>query len=88
MAAQKTPLGSKSDKLWRDAIMRAVKRQVGKGGGKYLEVLADKLVALAADGDVGALKEIGDRLDGKPSQAVSVGGDDGGPVRIKYVVEN
>ena len=88
MAAQKTPLGSKSDKLWRDAIMRAVKRQVVKGGGKYLDVLADKLVKIAAEGDVHALKEIGDRLDGKPSMALSVGGDDGGPVRIKYVVEN
>ena len=37
-----------------------------------LRLLARKLVNKALEGDVAALKEIGDRLDGKPAQAVDV----------------
>ncbi len=65
--------GNKSEKLWRGAVQRAVNRRVdGKRGGKWLERLADRLVKTADGGDVSALREIGDRLDGKPAQAVDV----------------
>lgn len=40
-----------------------------------LERLADALVTKALDGDVPAIKEIGDRLDGKPAQSVAIGQD-------------
>lgn len=83
MAAPKNPVGPKSDKIWRDAIMRAVKREVEKGGGRKLEKLADKLVERGLDGDVSAMREIGDRIDGKPVQAIS--GADGGAVVIQVV---
>ena len=77
MAARKSPAeGRKGDKLWRDALMVAVKRQCETGKKtKKLFKLADKLVEKGLDGDVTALKEIGDRLDGKPTQAVDVGVD-------------
>ncbi len=39
--------------------------------------MAGRLVEKALAGDVTALKEIGDRLDGKPAQAVELGGKDG-----------
>lgn len=65
MAAPKNPKGAKSDKLWRDAIMLAVHR-VHKGDDrKILFRLAERLVTAALDGDITALREIGDRLDGK-----------------------
>ena len=73
MAAPNNPKGAKSDKLWRNAIMVAVKREMTDAEGKptkKLALLADKLVNEAIDGNVVALKEIGDRLDGKASQAV------------------
>ncbi len=35
-----------------------------------LRAVADKLVELAIAGDMQAIKEIGDRLDGKPAQAI------------------
>lgn len=84
MAAPKKPAGAKSDKIWRDAIMRAVKRRLaGEGEPQALEKLADKLVDEGLNGDISAIREIGDRLDGKPSQQVNVNGDDdGGPVRM------
>jgi hypothetical protein len=36
-------------------------------------MLADKLVSTALEGDVPALRELGNRLDGMPVQAVEVG---------------
>lgn len=39
-------------------------------GRDKLRAIADKLVDLAIEGDMQAIKEIGDRLDGKPSQAI------------------
>ncbi len=82
MAAPKrpNPQGSKSDKIWSDAVRRAVKRVQAGTKTKRLEKLADKLVDEGIAGNVAALKEIGDRLDGKSVQAVV--GEDGGPVRI------
>ena len=64
MAARKSPAeGRKGDKLWRDALMVAVKRECEDGGKtKKLAALADKLVERGLDGDVTALKEIGDTL--------------------------
>ena len=79
------PTGSKSDKIWRDAIHRAVKRSSEDGKTKRLEMLADKLVAEALSGDVPALKEIGDRLDGKPAQALEHSGKDGGPLVVSWL---
>ena len=59
--------GPSNDKIWRDAIMRAVHRAANGEKTKRLEQLADQLVARGISGDVPALKEIGDRLDGKPA---------------------
>lgn len=62
--------GPKSDKIWADAVRRAVMRRLENEEGKpqKIERLADNLVALGMAGDVTAIKEIGDRLDGKPKQ--------------------
>lgn len=65
---------AKSDKVWREAVMRAVARRNSKKDPQAIEKLADSLVAKGLDGDVSALKEIGDRLDGKPSQGVDISG--------------
>ena len=77
--------GPKSDKRWADALSRAVHRESdGKGSKKWLEVIADKCVAAAADGDMQAMREIGDRLDGKPSQQVTGPGEDGAHIIKAY----
>jgi len=49
---------------WSDAVRKEL---ISSGG---LKKAAKKLVKLACDGDVRALKEIGDRLDGKAIQAI------------------
>lgn len=78
MAAPLNPKGAKSDKLWRAAIMRAVcrletdERPKDAKPEQRLERLADALVAQGLDGEVPALKEIGDRLDGRAVQTIGV----------------
>ena len=88
MAAPKTKGGHKTDKLWRDALMLAVKRE-DEDKRVYLAVIAEKCVLAAAGGDMAAIKEIGDRLDGKAVQATTISGPDGEPipvgVKVSYV---
>ena len=75
MPARINPGGGKGqDKLWSDAIRIAALESAKKGGPKKLRQAACKLVELAVGGDLAALKEMGDRLDGKPTQAVQVAG--------------
>ena len=71
----------KSDKIWRDAILRAVARRESKKDPQAVEKLAEALVAKGIDGDVSALREIGDRLDGKPAQTIM--GDAAAPVHMR-----
>lgn len=89
MAARKTKSeGKKPDKLWHHAIMRAVNRPNGQilpSTAPKLEFLADRLVEKGLDGDVQAMREVGDRLDGKAPQAIT--GPDGGAMAI-FVIEN
>lgn len=47
---------------------------------RAINLLAINVVDAAIKGDMQAMKEIGDRLDGKPHQ--SIGGQDGGPVAL------
>lgn len=92
MAFQKgqsgNPGGRSTEKLWRDAVRLATHRLVGDldaphpAKSKIIEILAHKLVLKALDGDVPALKEIGDRLDGRPAQSL-LNDDESGPLKME-----
>jgi hypothetical protein len=71
--------GGKPDKLMRDAIMVALNREVDRAGQKTkkLYLIADALVDLAVDGDMQAVKEVNDRVDGKSAQPIEHGVGDG-----------
>jgi len=43
--------------------------------GQALRAIGNKLVEMALDGNLGAIKEIGDRLDGKPAQTTIIEDD-------------
>jgi len=77
------PGGRSKEKIWRSAIERAVKRASSQGM-EAIDELADALIKEAKSGDIPALKEIGDRLDGKVPQAI-VGDDDHPAVLIEIV---
>jgi hypothetical protein len=76
----------KKAKLWRDAINRAIKRRED-ADPLALEKLADQLLVKVAEGDVAAIKEFGDRLDGKPAQAHVGGDDDDTPIQHTHRIE-
>jgi hypothetical protein len=84
------PLGNQNaarGKVWKAAIDRALERrsQSRVDGIKEIDALADKLLDLVATGDLPALKEFGDRLDGKPAQAI-VGDEDHAPIQVKGIL--
>jgi hypothetical protein len=80
MPARKTPSkGGKPDKLMRDAIMLEIKAWDKDERGRRCRndrMLAKALVRKGKDGDVPALKEINDRIDGKIPTLADL--DDGG----------
>ena len=86
MAGNPNPTGGKPDKLMRDAIILALKREAEGANGektKKLYQIADKLVELAIGGDMQAIKEINDRSDGKAPQ--TIGGDPENPVQFGII---
>lgn len=70
------PGGRSNEKMWRDALRMALKEAMADGTPK-LRAVAEKTVALAIEGDMQAIKEIGDRMDGKPAQMLMGDGEDG-----------
>ncbi len=87
MAERGAPEGnqnsSKQNRWWGDTLRRVLLQE----DGKKLRALAEKLVARAEEGDIAALKEIGDRLDGKPAQAIIGGEEDDPPIKVSGVIE-
>jgi hypothetical protein len=62
---------AKNGKIWQQAIKRALARKAKGTIHDGLDKIADNLVEAASDkADQWAIKEIGDRLDGKPAQSI------------------
>lgn len=69
--------GAVADKFWSEAVRLSVYREAADDEGKIrkrLNIIADKLCAMAMEGDMAAIKEIGERLDGKAPQAQIIEG--------------
>lgn len=62
------------DKAWAEAIRVAVMRE-GADGRPKLFALADACVTAALSGDMQAMKEVGDRLDGRAAQSIEMTGE-------------
>jgi len=80
------PLGnknaSKQNRLVTDTIHRALTQDPDK-----LRAAVDKLLDNAADGDLNAFKELTDRIQGKPAQAIVGGDENDNPVKLSGVLE-
>lgn len=87
MSAPKGNQFARKAKIWEQAIKRAIARRANGEIEHGLDELADKLVTLVAQGDLPALKELGDRLDGKPAQAIIGGSDDDPPISVVNRIE-
>lgn len=59
-------------------------KEAGLAGGTRLRDVAKALVDKAVSGDVAAIKEVADRIDGKVAQAV-IGDDGADPLRVELI---
>lgn len=87
MAAPAGNQNARKAKLWEQAVKRALARKANGTVDLGLDQCADKLVSAAVAGEQWALKEIGDRIDGKSAQSVTLSGDEENPLVIKGAVE-
>lgn len=72
---------SKNNRLWAETIKRAVVQS----DPERLRRIAEALLTKAEDGDLGAIKELGDRLDGKAAQVIQ--GDENNPLHLIQKIE-
>jgi hypothetical protein len=73
----------KSEKTFANMLRVAISEAHGEGGTR-LRAVADALVEKAMTGDVPAIKEIADRIDGKVPQAL-VGDDEHDAIALNAV---
>ena len=76
------PAGRPKSKPFKKALYEALK--AADDDSKMLKKVALALVAKAQDGDVPAIKEIADRLDGKVTQPI--GGDEDNPLNLVHQI--
>lgn len=81
-----TAIKHERNRLVRAAILRGM--QEGKDPAEFLEPYTEKLKELALAGEITALRELFDRIDGKPSQQVQLQGDPDQPLvaRLERVI--
>ena len=84
-------IGSKNaskERLFEAAIKRACLAE----NGRKLRSIAEKLTDMAVEGDIQAIKETLDRVDGKSKQPIIGGDPDDAPILIqrieRVIVEN
>ena len=77
------PGGRVQDKPFRTALDMELK--AAGEDHKKLRAIARKLLNEAEDGNMQAIREVADRLDGKPAQAVQHSGEGGGPIQIQRI---
>lgn len=71
MAAPKGNRNAAKGKDWESALRRALAQHESR---QALTNIALKVVNKALEGDMAAIKEIGDRLDGKAAQSIDLSG--------------
>jgi hypothetical protein len=93
MAARKTSAGSSARGKtaaappMREALMRSLEREAGKGSKTpRLQLVADALVDAAIEGEMAAVREVFHRVDGKTAEALG-GEERRGPseLRIRWL---
>jgi ribosomal protein L17 len=68
--------GGKRPKIVTQQVIAALNEAITKGGPNKLRLLVEKLIEMAAGGDMAAMREVFDRAEGKPIQESSVTIDD------------
>ena len=76
------PRGQQRDKPFRDAL----RMEIADAGDdfKALRPIAAALISKASEGDIPAIKELADRLDGKVPQGIEVPENSSGKLTIEW----
>ena len=85
MSAPKGNQNARKGRIWTEAVKRATARKFNGDLNHGLDQLAERLIEAVLRGDLSAIKEYGDRVEGKCVQPIS-GSDDDPPVQISHVV--
>lgn len=64
-------------------MLRLALKEAHEDGKDRLRAVADQLVSKAVSGDIQAIKEVADRLEGKPAQAIQA--DINGELTIQVI---
>ena len=73
------------EKSFANMLNIAIKQATEDGRDK-LRAVADALLDKAMSGDVQAIKEVADRLDGKVAQAIVGGDEDDNPIVTEIII--
>jgi hypothetical protein len=84
--AGRPPGAVNKDKPFRDALRLEISAAQDSDDPRSLRAIARKLLDVAAGGDVQAMKEVADRLDGKVPQA-HIGDDEQDPISMVHRLE-
>jgi hypothetical protein len=74
---------SRNNRMWADTIRRVI----AQSDGEALRRVAEALVLKAQEGDIAAIKELGDRIDGKSVATTELSGPDGSSLPIGLPIE-
>ena len=80
--APKGNTNATKNKPWQAAIERALAKRSLLAQREAIDELAEKFLQKCDEGDLGALKEFGDRIEGRPAQSMTVSGDEDNPLVI------
>lgn len=79
------PIGNKNaqkGQMWNDSLRKAI----AQDDGRRLRASVEQLLNLASNGEPWAIKELADRLDGRPNQMNALKGpDEAEPKTIRIV---
>lgn len=82
--AGRPPGAQNKDKPYRDALRRAIARAQDTDSAHALDKIAEKHLAEAAAGDMQAIKELADRIDGKVAQPIA-GDNEADAIQIELI---
>lgn len=79
------PGGRPKTSVFRTAFLKVLDKPIpGDSEGRtYADAIAEKMVTEAVKGKIDAVRELADRVDGKPVQALTHGGEGGGPIPVE-----
>lgn len=80
MAAPKGNTNASKNRPWARALERASAQNPDA-----MRKIAEKLLSMAQEGDIAAIRELGDRLDGKAKQQIEATGEGGGPLTVQIL---